>query len=452
MSSEGDTESCASTTTTMSAVGSPGGGGSSSVRKRKFDQFDHDEEDREPGAAADIEATKLAECIRCGTAGLHPLDFLRDHVLASCTVRCALNCGWVGPACVYKTMHQCQSGSDTPHASENLKIKQLEQLVQSLQSEVLALKEQLSQCSQSSASSTAATVGSSAICNADTSTEMDTSERQETSAALASPPQKVSSITSITPTTSIVTSIVTSMAAAAQSEGLLDLLHAVENAETHGSLDRSFLPNANQVSSELKDTTGAGVTHPHRHAVRFTQEEQKIIERAYLVFEAWQCFGDHPRAGSGGVGGGPSGYSLSHTRHIWATIARAYFPTRVGEPRFTQSLRNYCRKLVGRICGPRDAEATAEYERLCSARSRGVISSLPSSTKCSSNMSNEYGVSHAATPPPPPPPPPPAATVHFPFAFFPTTLPSVPIPSRLTPYLTMMEEIIRSSQMTASSR
>ena len=439
MNSEGDTEACASTTSTMRGMGFPGNGGPSSVRKRKFD---HDEGGRDAGAA-DVEAIKLAECIRCGTSGLHPLDFLRDHVLASCTVRCALKCGWMGPACVYKTMHECQPRSDAPHASDIFQIKQLEQLVRSPQSEVVELKEQLSHSSQSSAPSTAATVGSSIICNAETSTEMDTSEHQETSAASA-PPQKVSSITSITSITSV-----NSIAAPPRSGGLFDLLHAAEK-ETHECLDRCSSPtNANQVSSDRKDTAGARVTHPHRHAVRFTHDEQKIIERAYLVYEAWQCFGDHPRAGDGGESGGGSGHSLSRTRHTWATIARAYFPSRVGEPRFTQSLRNYCRKLVGRICGPRDAEATAEYEQLCFVHSHGVISSsLSSSTKWSSNKSNEHGVSHTATPPPPLPPP--APTVHFPSAFFPTTLPSVPTPSRLTPYLTMMEEIIRSSQTTAS--
>ena len=219
----------------------------------------------------------------------------RSH-LGLLSIRCALNCGWVGPACVYKTVHECQPGSNAPHVSDYFKIKQLEQLVRFLQSEVVTLKEQLIQSSRSSTFSTA-TLASSTMCHADTSAKMDTSDELTVSAASAPPPQKVSSITSVT-----------SIAAPVPSGGLLDLLHAAENTEPQGNPNRSSPTKAGQMSSDssdssdLKDTAGAGVKRPHHHAVRFTQEEQKIIERAYLVFEAWRCFGEHPRAGSGGEG------------------------------------------------------------------------------------------------------------------------------------------------------
>jgi len=128
-----------------------------------------------------------------------------------------------------------------------------------------------------------------------------------------------------------------------------------------------------QTSSSLTsdDVVSRALTLKPRRP-KFTLEEQAIIAHAFYIFEAWKCYPD-PVTGSNDES------SKAATKHVWSHIVRYYFPQYARDSGFSKALRNYCRRFVTTIRGPRDAAATEEYERIMSFLNQASVSSLAES-------------------------------------------------------------------------
>jgi len=94
---------------------------------------------------------------------------------------------------------------------------------------------------------------------------------------------------------------------------------------------------------------------------KFTEADDAIIRRAFLCLEGWKSYPD-PNTGDNSVS------SERSAKHVWRRMAEHYFPNRhtnaEEKTAFTKQLRNYCRRFVKSIVGPRDADASAEGDAI----------------------------------------------------------------------------------------
>jgi len=93
----------------------------------------------------------------------------------------------------------------------------------------------------------------------------------------------------------------------------------------------------------------------------FTEAEDAIAQRAFLCLEAWKSYPD-------AITGDTTVSSKNSKSHTWTRMAEHYFPHRLvtasGKTKFTKQLRNYCRRFVTTIVGPRDASAIEEGDAI----------------------------------------------------------------------------------------
>jgi hypothetical protein len=86
----------------------------------------------------------------------------------------------------------------------------------------------------------------------------------------------------------------------------------------------------------------------------FSAAEDKVLEHAFVVLEAWKCF-EGPATGH--VASAPQ-----PMKHLWSTLVRVYLPDRRKEYKIGQSVRNRCRSLLQKVRRPRSLLQDLEYE------------------------------------------------------------------------------------------